>query len=73
MKKYRPISDVFTSAAVTSKGGKNIVDDPLAACRQLNECLSTIFRMLRDVQEAGARQCSTRAARTGVHETKVVP
>ena len=70
--KYCPTSDVSVSATLSSKGSKNIVDDPLAACRQLNERLSTIFRMLRDMYEAGARQSSARAARTGMHEIKAV-
>jgi hypothetical protein len=69
----RPISDAFVSAAFSSKGGKNIVDDPLPAWRQPNECLSAILGTLRDVHKPRALKCRTRAACTGLHQTETVP
>ena len=57
----------------SSKGGKNIVDDPMAALRQLNECLSAIFRMRDDLHKTEVFQSGTRAACTGLDQTETVP
>ena len=56
----------------SSKGGKNIVDDPAAALSQLNESLPTIFRMREDFHKTEVLQSGTRSACTGPNETEAV-